>query len=156
MADLSFVDLDEYCELPRAYIAEAGQAFVNRQISLLRGSIYNRLRRLYSIDSMVQSEPDIIKLWIAALVVLKIYRKRGIDPTDLQFQEFKEQAAFIEQQIDAAANAESGLYDLPLLNSNESAKRKIKVLSSNQADPGAWKRVQQDRAFIERLRPRTY
>lgn len=155
MADLSYIDLGSYCELPDAHIAGAGSAFVNTQISLCRATIYDQLRRQYDIGAMVTTEPLIVKKWIATMVAPSIYVKRGVDPTDLQFQEYVRKATNAEKAVADAANAEKGLYDLPMLDGSAAPKR-IKVLSKSQADPGAWKREQADRAHVERYRARTY
>jgi hypothetical protein len=160
MADLSYTDLGDYCEIPDAYIAEAGQTYVNTQISLLRSSIYDRLRRQYDVSAMVATEPLTVKKWIAALVLPKLYRKRGVDPTDLQFQEFVKAAEYTDKQVDLAANARDGLYDLPLADGT-AAKKRMVVKGTSFSDPAMFKRIQADRADCERLayerfRLRTY
>jgi len=151
MADLSYTDLSDYCDLQEAYIAGAGQRFINTQIRMIRAKIYDRLRVRYDVDAMKLAEPDTVKRWIGELIAPKVYRKRGIDPTDAVYTEFLRVAEAAEAEITAAADSVTGLYQLPLSSSNESsAATKPKIASSSDADPGAWKRRQALRARRER------
>jgi hypothetical protein len=150
MADLSFIDLGDYAELPDAYIAEAGSTFVNKQISLIRTWIYDQLRRQYDVAAMVTTEPETVKKWIGEIIVPKIYRKRGVDPTDLQYQEFVAQAKAARADVSDAANAEKGLFDLPAATTGVAAKKNMQTLTKSEADPGSFKSRQAERAYCER------
>lgn len=73
----------------------------------------SRLRKRY-VAPFVLPYPPVIVGWIVAIETLQAMLKRGVDPQDLQFGEIKEQAQKALDEVKEAADAENGLFDLPL------------------------------------------
>ena len=71
--------------------------------------------------------------------------KRGVDPSDQQFSEIREDATKAEKEIEEAANSHDGLFDLPLLDSEKTSgisKGGPRVYS--EASPYVFMDVQRD------------
>lgn len=73
-----------------------------------------RLRKRYAVP-FVAPYPIAVQGWLARIVTLRCYLKRGVDPNDAQFEVIKEDADNAVAEIKEAADAETGLYDLPLI-----------------------------------------
>lgn len=58
--------------------------------------------------------PEIVADWLARLVTLRAYLKRGVDPTDQQFSAIKESGDAVLGELEKAADADKGMYELPL------------------------------------------
>jgi hypothetical protein len=58
--------------------------------------------------------PEAVLDWLCDIVTPIAYLKIGVRPTDEQYGDMRESATRAEQQIQEAANSETGLYDLPL------------------------------------------
>jgi hypothetical protein len=58
--------------------------------------------------------PVAVEGWLARLVTAAAYHKRGIDPTDRQVDQVIEDAAAARAEVMAAANGDTGRWDLPL------------------------------------------
>ncbi len=52
--------------------------------------------------------------WLARIVTPRVWTKRGVDPSDEQWQEIKKDDEDARAEIKDAANSENGLFELPL------------------------------------------
>lgn len=79
--------------------------------------IYTRLRKRYggTWGQNGAPVPGIIEKWINHLVTLDVDLKRGVSPNDEAFKIVKERAEAALLEITEAANSETGLLDLPLV-----------------------------------------
>lgn len=73
-----------------------------------------RLGKRYAVPFDAASPPECVRDWLARIVTLSAFLRRGVDPTDGQFVEIKADAEKAEAEILEAATAETGLFDLPL------------------------------------------
>lgn len=87
--------------------------FLDAQIVMAKGRLYAQLRKRYAVP-FADPAPEIFLGWVATCVTPVAYRKRGWNPSD-------EQSAAIEQdrkdalaEVQLAADAQNGLFDLPL------------------------------------------
>lgn len=82
--------------------------------------IDSRLRKRYAVP-FAAPIPATVKSWLAQIVTLRAYLKRGVDPKDEQFTVIKEDADEALDEIKEAADAVDGLYDLPLLDTGDAS-----------------------------------
>lgn len=95
--------------------------------------------------------PEIVLDWLAALVTPEAYAKIGYDPSSEQ-----DKASIIEpadnarDEIDEAADAENGRFELPLRQDTSTAGiSRGTPFSSSQASPYAWQTQQRDKGRNE-------
>ncbi len=91
---------------------EAG--FLDATIGGVRAEVYAQLRKRYDV-TFPSGVPDIVWRWIARIVTPEAYDKRGGNPSDATLTTIRDAATLARTQIKEAADAEAGLYDLPLL-----------------------------------------
>jgi hypothetical protein len=58
--------------------------------------------------------PEIVQDWLERIVTPRVYVKRGVNPSDEQFQMLQADAEAVWKAIAEAADSNIGLYDLPL------------------------------------------
>ena len=81
---------------------------------LLVGSAYLDTRLAKRYDAPFQPPyPLAAREWLAKLVAVECWLRRGVSATDEQFVEFKAQAETTLVEIKEAADSESGLFQLP-------------------------------------------
>jgi len=73
----------------------------------------SRLRKRYACP-FAAPVPETVTGWLVDIVTLRAMLKRGVDPNDQQFVEIKERHDKAEAQVQEAADAEKGAFDLPL------------------------------------------
>lgn len=73
----------------------------------------SRLRKRYSVP-FEAPYPDKVQQWVADIVTPRVYLRRGVNALDAQFQSVEQLANRALAEIEEAANAEHGLFDLPL------------------------------------------
>lgn len=116
--------------------------YIAAKIAVSTSRMHARLAKRYATP-FASPAPEIVLGWIEAETTPMVYRKRGWNPGD-------EQAAQIEQdRVDAlaeqkeAADAENGLYDLPLrADNNASGISKGEPFGYSEASPYEWTDVQ--------------
>lgn len=87
--------------------------FVDGQLEYYSRWIDARLRKRYAAPFETPNET--VKEWLSRLVTVRCYLRRGVDPTDEQFVSIKEDRDEARDEIKEAADSETGLFDLPLL-----------------------------------------
>jgi hypothetical protein len=94
--------------------------------------------------------PEAVLGWLDSLTTLDLLLRRGVDPTDQQFDEIKQSAERARSDVAEAANSETGLFDLPLrADTAASGLTKGLPLVYSEASPYAWADVQRERATDE-------
>jgi hypothetical protein len=88
--------------------------WIDRQLERVSRLIDSRLAKRYAVP-FGSPAPDAVKGWLADIVALRCYLRRGVDPADLQMAEVKADHDRALAELLEAANAETGLFDLPLL-----------------------------------------
>lgn len=113
--------------------------FIEAQLEAVSADIDSRLRKRYAVP-FGSPAPHTIRRWLSRLVARECYLRRGIDPTDPQWTSIEAAATKAEEEIKEAADAENGLFDLPLLStSNASAVMKPGVISYIETSPYVWR-----------------
>lgn len=117
---MAYLTLDRFKVLalvPGGYVDEVEQAspgFTAAQIDVVSQWIDTQLRKRYAAP-FLPPVPGIIEQWVTRIVTPDLLAKRGVNATDEQFAYLVGRAESAEKEIQAAANSETGLYDLPLL-----------------------------------------
>jgi hypothetical protein len=102
------------------------------------------LRKRYAVP-FVTPVPEVVKGWLARLVTPFVYRRRGVNPSDSQIEDIKEDAKAAWDEIMQAANSETGLYDLPLAeNQQSSAVVYGGPLGYAEVSPWRWTEIQRE------------
>lgn len=113
-----------------------------------------RLKKRYAapfVDGAgAPNAPELVQLWLARIVTLKVYLRRGVDPTDEQFVEVRDDARRAEDELKEAADGAMGLWDLPVRGQETTSAITYggpRVYS--EASPYVWTDVQRDIATGE-------
>jgi hypothetical protein len=72
-----------------------------------------RLRKRYAVP-FASPVPPAVQGWLTDIVGLNVLLRRGTDPSDAQFQEFKAKHDTAMAEVREAADSVEGLFDLPL------------------------------------------
>ncbi len=107
-----------------AWVNNRNATWLDAQLTMISGYLDGRLRKRYVVP--LQSVPETVKLWVTSIVTRRLYEFRGVDPTDAQFASIKAEADRAMLEIKEAADAEEGLYDLPLTAATGSASAATK------------------------------
>lgn len=99
----SFVDL----------IEAVSPGWTLAQLELESRRLDGRLGKRYAVP-FAAPVPPIVEGWITKIVTVSAYLKRGFDPTDPQGQMYVGDRDVALAEIKEAADAETGLFDLPL------------------------------------------
>lgn len=116
--------------------------FVELQCELATSHVDARLRKRYEAPF---SEPYPLKAkdWVARRVVPRVLWRRGVDATDQQYLDLRDDAAAVEAELKEAADSVEGLYDLPLRSdTTTSGISKGGPLGYSEQSPYVWKDVQ--------------
>lgn len=123
--------------------------FTDAQLEYWSAWIDSQLRKRYfaPFDAPV---PTAVEGWLARIVTVRVWSKRGVDPTDEQWSEIKKDDADARTEIKEAANAETGLFDLPLRsNTTDNGIRKGFPRGYSEQSPYAWTTAQAQRGMQE-------
>lgn len=83
--------------------------------------------------------PEAVKDWLARIVTLTAFLRRGVDATDEQFVEIKADAEKAEAEVLEAAESEKGLFELPLrADTTASGISKGGPFGYSEASPYVW------------------
>lgn len=87
--------------------------FVDAQLVYWSDWIDTQLRKRYDAPFKLPY-PSVVCGWLARIVTMRVWSKRGVDPSDKQWDESKADDLDARKEIAAAADGKDGLYDLPL------------------------------------------
>lgn len=138
---MSYLDLTEYKKfsiLPSVDIdaIETIQAgWIDFKLRVISRWVDSRLRKRYSVP-FSSPYPDVVLDWVARLMDPEALKKRGVDATDQQFESIEKSAETAKEEIEEAANAQDGLFDLPAVDTADaSAISKGAPLGYSEASP---------------------
>lgn len=94
-------------------IETASPGWIGTQLEYWSAQIDSRLRKRYAAP-FVAPYPLSVQGWLARLVTVRCYLKRGTDPSDMQYADIKADADAAVSEIKEAADSVTGLFDLPL------------------------------------------
>ncbi len=95
------------------YLQSKAPGWLDEQLSYYTSQINARLAKRYATP-FGTPVPDAVRGWLARIVTPRAYRRRGVDPNDEQYADVRGDAERADKEIEEAANAVDGLYDLPL------------------------------------------
>lgn len=138
--------------LPAEYISALEgivPGWVDGQLAYWSGWIDSRLRKRYAVP-FSEPYPESVTGWLARIVTVRCWLKRGVDPTDEQFLEVKADHDRAIEEIKEAADALDGLFELPLrADTTASGVSKGGPFSYTEASPYVWTDVQVDAGRAE-------
>lgn len=117
----AYLTLDEFkalAPLPAEYIDAVevcSAGYTELQLSYESAYIDSLLSKRYAVPfDPTKPYPLILKRWLSALVSLQIWLRRGLDATQQDAEIYIEAAKQARLDLTAAANAQDGLFELPL------------------------------------------
>ena len=150
---LTVEEFTKLCIMPMSGIDELETSYVDWLDSTLKsysGLIDARLAKRYATPFQ-SPYPEQVKQWLVRLVNIRAQLKRGITPSDQQTQLLVDDAALVLTELQEAADAQNGLWDLPLrADTDTSGITKPKILFRSDATPYDWMRTQARRAYGNR------
>ena len=142
MAD--YLDVDGFKArtlAPATYVDEVEaieSGWTLEQLSIWSAWIDSQLRKRYAVP-FATPYPDAILVWLSDIVTERLYLKRGVDASDRQIGEIKDLAAKAREDIQQAADAANGLFELPLKQDvTATGVSKGAPLAYHEAGPYAW------------------
>lgn len=113
--------------------------WIEAQLEAVSADIDARLRKRYEVP-FANPAPHTVRRWLSRIVTRECYLRRGIDPSDPQWVSIEAGATKAEEEIKEAADAENGLFDLPLVaTSSSSGVSKPGVISYIETSPYVWR-----------------
>lgn len=118
--------------------------FVNARLATHSAKIDTRLRKRYAVPfSALNPYPEAVLEWLTKIVTFELYLKRGVDPSDQSIALVKSDKEQAEAELKEAADAQSGLFDLPVLDvADSSAVTKGGPLSYSETSPYVFTDIQ--------------
>lgn len=139
---------------PARYVDEIEadeSGWTDRQLAYWSRWLDARLAKRYATPfAAPPNTPVAVTGWIERLVTSRVYLKRGIDPTDAQWDAIQQGHTDALAEIREAADSVEGLFELPLNESDTSdGITRGAPLSYTEASPYTWTTVQRDAAELE-------
>lgn len=156
---MPYLTLATYRDLtiaPASYVDDVESqhpGWVLGQLGFWTAWIDSRLKKRYAAPFDAASPPPVVLGWLARILDYELYLKRGINPTDEQSGDVKDRAAEARAEIKEAADAERGLFELPLRADTPAATGVSRggPLMVSEVSPYTWSDVQRDGAELERF-----
>jgi hypothetical protein len=137
----AYLDRDAFANLstvPVEFIDELhaiAPLWFDTQFAAQSRKIDGKLRKRYAAP-FAEPVPETVKAWLADIMAYRTYVRRGVDPTDLQMVSVKEAHNAAWKEIDEAADAADGHWDLPLrADTDESGISKTSTLAYSEQSP---------------------
>lgn len=130
-------------------IESSSPGWIDTQLEYWSAQIDSRLRKRYAAP-FASPYPIAVKGWLARLVTVRLFLKRGVDPSDMQFDVIKLDAEQAAAEIKEASDSNTGLFDLPLrADTTDTGVSKGGPFSYAEASPYVWTDVQVDAGRYE-------
>lgn len=108
----------------------AQPGYVTKQLGSAGGYINAQLSKRYVVPFTNLPDDSIVYRWESDIATYRIWQRRGWDATDDQVEQIKEDHDRALAELQKAADAVTGLYDLPLANGSSGiSKGKPRVYS---------------------------
>lgn len=127
-----------------AYLESAFAGFLAARLAANTSRIYARLRKRYAVPFSAPV-PEVALDWLTKITTVEAYQKRGWNTSDEQSKDIAGAAATAFEEIKEAADAEGGLFDLPLReDTTEEGVNKGGPFVYAEASPHEWLDVQRE------------
>lgn len=152
------ITLDDFkllSPMPASFVAEVetktpGYTLARAELALAH--IWGKLRKRYDFPTTDTTKtPVIVKGWIVSMVTPLVFLKRGISGTDEQWAEYIKAADAAVAEVNEAADAQNGKFDLPLRNDDTTATGIVAggPMVYSEASPYVWGDIQLERGRAE-------
>ena len=121
-------------------VDDTSPGYIDSQLAEYSSRIETVLRKRYAVP-LALPYPGIVKGWLARLVTPRVYLRRGVNPSDAQFEAVSKDAADAWDEIKEAGNSNTGLFDLPLADHTSGVVSGGPV-SYSEVSPYRWTEVQ--------------
>lgn len=117
--------------------------WLTQQLTTVSSRMDARLAKRYAAP-FAAPYPTVAQEWLAHIVSWRCYLKRGVNSLDSEAAEYKAQHDQALKEIEEAANSETGLFELPLLQSAPEGTGVVRggPFSYTEASPYVWTDVQ--------------
>lgn len=116
--------------------------FTLSRLTTWSAKIDTRLRKRYAVP-FTAPVPEAVLEWLTKIVTYELYLKRGVDPSDQTLALIHADKENAEAEIKEAANAQDGLFDLPVNDTQDAeAASKAAGLMYTEASPYTWTDIQ--------------
>lgn len=88
--------------------------FLAANISDESSWIAGRLRKRYAVEGFDTNPPGIVLKWLNKIITLVAYKRQGFDAKSPEGADTIKDSDDAKAEVEEAANAEDGLFDLPL------------------------------------------
>lgn len=119
-AYLDIAAFKDLTTMPSVHVDDLDTDWLNATLENRSRWIDGRLAKRYDVP-FASPYPETVKGWLAAIVTLQAYLRRGVDPNDMQFLEIKTQAEAASSEVLEAANSNEGWFDLPATSSSSAS-----------------------------------
>ena len=150
-----YLDFDGFRDLttvPASFVDDVEKVspgWVDKQLEYWARWIDSRLRKRYASPFAAWNDapptPASVQGWLARIVTLRVWLKRGVDPNDRQFEVINQDSIDAMAEVLEAANSNEGWFDLPLRTDQDGsaiARGNPRVYS--EQSPFVWTDVQRD------------
>jgi hypothetical protein len=110
--------------------------WVDAQLEQMSRWIDSRLMKRYAVP-FIEPYPEVVRGWLARLVTFEAWQRRGWDPQDPQAVQVQRAAEQVREDVKEAADAVTGLYDLPTLDGKSSIS-KPRTFGYTEQSPYVW------------------
>lgn len=124
-------------------------AFIDETLKDESDEMNARLRKRY-IAPFASPYPRVVTKWLGRIVTPLLYLKRGVDASDEQYVEAVRLATKADEEIQQAADAVEGLFELPLRQDQQTAGvTRGTPLGYSEATPYDWTdRQAEERGYL--------
>lgn len=151
----SYLDIAGFAALttmPSVFVSaieDVSPGWIAGQLEYWSHQIDSRLTKRYATPFRAPY-PVAVTGWLARIVTVRCYLKRGIDPNDIQFDEIKLDAERAMEEIKEAASSHEGLFELPLrADTHENGVVRSDTFGYAEASPYVWTSIQRGRGRVE-------
>jgi hypothetical protein len=152
MAYLTQAQFGLYTLVPAEFVARIETqypGFIDGQLDHQSAFIDARLRKRYAAP-FDEPYPLVVQAWLARLVTMSVWLRRGFSPTDEEAKTYQDQYTQTLNELKEAADSENGWLDLPLrADTKQTGITNAAPHVYSEASPYVWLTVQRKRGRNE-------